>query len=112
MRSDLKGRHWMDRRVLGDRAAFVVEKTGAYTNTGAEIHRAFLRIENLLLEDAGPYRSEFLALKHESMIPVQSCNPVCGFSITEQVRLCAVWLGPSMNKIQGWKAVRICYHHA
>ena len=26
MRSDLKGRHWMDRRVFGDRASFVVEK--------------------------------------------------------------------------------------
>ena len=31
-------------------------QTGALTNTGAEVHRAFLRIESLLLEDAGPYR--------------------------------------------------------
>ena len=34
-----------------------------------------------------------------------------------QVRLCAVWptenwLGSSMNHIQGWKAVWICYWHA
>ena len=31
-------------------------QTGALTSTGAEVHRAFLRIESLLLEDAGPYR--------------------------------------------------------
>ena len=30
MRSDLKGRHWMDRRVFGDRASFVVEKVDKF----------------------------------------------------------------------------------
>ena len=35
----------------------------------------------------------------------------------EQVRLCAVWptenwLGSSMNQVQGWKTVLICYCHA
>ena len=50
--------------------------------------------------------TEFLALKHESRIVGHSSNPVCGFSIMEQVRLCAVWpsenwLGSSMNHIQG-----------
>ena len=51
--------------------------------------------------------TEFLALKHESRILGHSSNPVCGFSIMEQVRLCAVWpmetwLGSSLNQIQGW----------
>ena len=41
----------------------------------------------------------------------QSSNPVCGFSMMEQVRLCAVWpmenwLGCSLNHIQGWTTVR------
>ena len=31
---------------------------------------------------------EFLALKQESRILAHSSNPVCGFSIMEQVRLC------------------------
>ena len=35
---------------------------------------------------------EFLALKQESRILGHSSNPVCGFSMMEQVRLCAVWL--------------------
>ena len=37
------------------------------------------------------YTPEFIALKHESGILRQSSNPVCGFSMMEQVRLCAVW---------------------
>ena len=49
---------------------------------------------------------EFLALRQESRILGHSSNPVCGFSMTEQVRLCAVWpmenwLGSSRNHIQG-----------
>ena len=35
-------------------------------------------------------KSEFLALKHESRILGHSSNPVCGFSMMEQVRLCVV----------------------
>ena len=51
-------------------------------------------------------QSESLALKHESRILGHSSNPVCGFSMMEQVRLCAVWptenwLASSMNQIQG-----------
>ena len=44
--------------------------------------------------------------------PTQSAaaNPVCGFSMMEQVRLCSVWpmenwLGSSMNHIQGSRTV-------
>ena len=36
-------------------------------------------------------RAEFLALKHESSILGHSSNPVCGFSMIEQIRRCAVW---------------------
>ena len=55
-------------------------------------------------------RPEFLALKHKSRILGHSSNPVCGFSMMEQVRLCAVWpmenwLGSSLNQIQGWTTV-------
>ena len=44
-------------------------------------------------------------LKHESRILRQSSNPVCGFSMMGQVRLCAVWpmengLGSSLNHIR------------
>ena len=65
-----------------------------------------------------PFRSsstspspEVLALKHKSRISGQSSNPVCGFSMMEQVRLCAVWpmenwLGSSLNQMQGWTTVR------
>ena len=54
--------------------------------------------------------AEILFLKHESSIFRQLCNPVCGFSMMEQVRLCAVWpmenwLGTSMNHIQRWMTV-------
>ena len=60
---------------------------------------------------------EFLALKHESRILGHSSNPVCGFSMMEQVRLCAVWpmenwLGSSLNHIQGWTTVRVFYSRA
>ena len=60
------------------------------------------------------YREEVLALKHESRILGQSSNPVCGFSVMEQVRLCTVWtmenwLGYSLNQIQGFTTVRKSY---
>ena len=48
---------------------------------------------------------EFLALKQESRILGHSSKPVCGFSMIEQVRLCAIWpmenwLGSSLNHIK------------
>ena len=63
------------------------------------------------------FRSDIRFLKHRSSIFRQSSNPVFGFSMMEQVRLCAVWptekwLGSSMIHIQGWKTVWICYCHA
>ena len=62
-------------------------------------------------------RADILLLKYDSRIIRQSSNPVlCGFSMTEQVRLCVVlptenWLGSSMNPIQGWKTVLESYCH-
>ena len=58
--------------------------------------------------------AEFLALKNESRILGHSSNPVSGFSMMKQVRLCAVWpmeswLGSSLNHIQGWTTVRESY---
>ena len=55
-------------------------------------------------------QTDFLALKHESRILGHSSNPVCGFSLMDQVRPCAVWptenwLGSSMNNIQSWMIV-------
>ena len=35
--------------------------------------------------------TDVLFLKHDSSILRQSSNPVCGFSMMEQARLCAVW---------------------
>ena len=62
-------------------------------------------------------QSEFLALKHENRIVGHSSNPVGGFSMMEQVRLCAVWpmenwLGSSLNHIQGSTTVRQSYSRA
>ena len=55
--------------------------------------------------------AEDIALKHESRILGQWSNPVSGFSMMEQVILCAVWPmenwpGSSLNQIQGWNNVR------
>ena len=60
---------------------------------------------------------DILFLKHDSSLFRQSSNTVSGFSMMEQVRLCAVWptenwLGSSMNHIQGWKTVWICHRQA
>ena len=62
-------------------------------------------------------RTEFLVLNQESRILGHSSNPVCGFSVMEQVILCAVWpmenwLGSSMNQIEGWTTVRESYYRA
>ena len=64
--------------------------------------------------DKGCPRPEIYSEEHTSSIFRQSSNPVCGFSNTEQVRLCAVWTienwhGSSMNHIKGWRTVWICY---
>ena len=61
--------------------------------------------------------TEILFLKHDSSIFRQSFNPVHGFSMMEQGRICAVWptenwLGSSMNHIQGWRTVWESYFHA
>ena len=61
--------------------------------------------------------SDILFLKHDSSILRQSPNPVCGFSMMEQVRLCAVcptqnWRCSSVNHIQGWTTVWECFCHA
>ena len=58
----------------------------------------------------GGNRPDILFLKHASSIFRQSSNPVCGFSMTEQVWLCAVWpienwLASSLKQIQGWTTV-------
>ena len=58
-----------------------------------------------LLEAKKSSKIEVLALKHESKIFSQSSNLVCGFSMMEQVRLCAVWptqnfIGSSMSHMQ------------
>ena len=42
-------------------------------------------------EKKGTDGQEFLALKHESRILGHGFNPVCGFSMLEKVRICAVW---------------------
>ena len=55
-------------------------------------------------------RADIIALNHVSRIRWQSSKPVCGLSMMEQARLCAIWpmenwLGTSMNHIQGWMTV-------
>ena len=60
---------------------------------------------------------EFLALKLECRILGHSSNPVCAFSMMEQVGLCAVWkmenwLDSSVNLIQGWITVWESYSRA
>ena len=47
MRDDLRGRHWIDRRELGHRATFHIDKTGRKTKDGVEVLRAYLRIKEV-----------------------------------------------------------------
>ena len=68
-------------------------------------------------EDEHALTADILSLKPDSSIFRQSFNPVCGFSMMEHVRLCAVyptenWLGSSVNHIRGWETVWICWCHA
>ena len=61
--------------------------------------------------------AEILALKHESRILGHSSNPVSGFYMMDQVRLCAVWptenwLGTSKTTYRvGWM-IWLCYSRA
>ena len=62
--------------------------------------------ENFIVKRVNQAAAKFLALKHESRILGHSSNPLCSFSMMEQVRLCAVWPmenwhGSSLNQIQG-----------
>ena len=55
-----------------------------------------------------PTWAEIYCESHDSSIFSQSSNPVSGFSMMEQVRLCALWpmqnwRGLSLNQIQGWR---------
>ena len=55
--------------------------------------------------------------KHDSRILRLSSHPVCGFSMMERVRLCAVWptenwLGSSLNHLQGWIIIWECCRQA
>ena len=65
----------------------------------------------------GGWKAEFLTRKHKSRILGHSFIPVCGFSMIEQVRLCAVcpienWLGSSLNHIQARTTVPESYSRA
>ena len=76
-----------------------------------------LKINELDIFASDSLGSEFLALKQESRIIGHSSNPVCGFSMMELVRLCAVWptenwLGSSLYQIRGWTTVRESYSPA
>ena len=87
-----------------------------------EIYRLVARIAGCVFTREGVFpeayvMSGILFLKHHSSIFRQSSKHVCGFSMMEKVRLCAVWhtenwLSSSMNHIQGWITVWECYCHA
>ena len=64
----------------------------------------------VIFRNRGSSVPDMLFLKHACSILRQSSNPVCGFSMMKQVKLCAVWstenwLGSSVNHIQGWMTV-------
>ena len=66
------------------------------------------RVQKGLLCPHSVLLPEFFALKHKSRILGHPSNPECGFSMMEQVRLCAVWpmenwIASSLKQIQGWK---------
>ena len=56
----------------------------------------------LKIRDKESKVAEFLALKHDSRILGHSSNPVCGFSMMEQVRPCGVW--PFLEPYTGFKS--------
>ena len=79
-------------------------------------HVKFVSFSGSWMENGGQ-RADILFLKHACSILRQSSNPVCGFSMMEQVRLCAVWptenwLGSSRNHIQFCMTVWETCRHA
>ena len=80
---------------------FQRQKSPGYFRTLHDILKVLI---NFFYGDKIP-QADILFLKHACSILKLSCNPVCGFSIMEQVRFCAVWpmenwRGSSMNHIQ------------
>ena len=79
--------------------------------------RSYLKITERVGNFTVTLLPELLTLKHKSRILRHSSNPVCGFFMMEQDRLCAVWpmenwLGSSQNQIQDWTTVRESYSRA
>ena len=74
-------------------------------------------LPSFLVAHYSQQQPDFLALKQESRILGHSSDPLCGFSMMQQVMLCAVWpmenwLGSYLYHIQGWTTVRGFYSHA
>ena len=91
-------------------------ETSAATHSAVIDHVSWLREHEWSAKEAmneEGHCTDILFLKHDSSIFNPSSSPVCDLSMTEQVRLCAVWttLGSSKNHIQVWKTVWICYCH-
>ena len=64
-------------------------------------------LSDIVMTNSCCCKADILFLKRDCRVHRQSSNPVCGFSMMEQVRLCAVWStenwhGSSMNHILGW----------
>ena len=79
------------------------EESAAVAGSGETLGRL-----KLLAPEGKPLRhghrvllqADILFLKHASSIFRHSSNPVCGSSIMEQVRLCAVWPTENWGSIQ------------
>ena len=115
----MQARHFMDERVL------IWVKDRCVPKVYCELYfrplvtfQKRLRSSIAVMKRIGRSCPDILFLKHScSTLIRQSSNPLCGFSMMEQVRLCAVWStenwrGSSLNHIQGWMTVWICYWHA
>jgi len=76
-------------------------------------HNDVSRPAHSFIQNLCEWEANILFLKQDSSTFRQSSNPACGFSAMKHVRLCAIWpIGSSMNHIQGWKTVWMCYCHA
>ena len=73
--------NWSSARFL---AVYAVQKCRPFISNTSSLSLS------LSFGDVEVVLSDVLFLKHESSILRQSSNPVCGLSMTEQVRLCAV----------------------
>ena len=85
------------------------EDSGSGGGGVGSYHKWFIRAVAKWL-DMALSKADILFPKHACSILRQSSNPVCGFSLMEQVRLSAVWpmeswLGSFFNQIQGWITV-------